>query len=109
MPFAQIAAPHLATTGDEIANRAPAFSSERARLMARYYFDTRDGDLIRDDTGIECASLRQVLAEATSGLADFAREAIPGAEARELAVQVRDEQDRPVMRAILRMGIEGFE
>jgi hypothetical protein len=76
--------------------------------MARYYFDTRDGDLVRDDTGIECDDLRQVYAEATSGLADFARDIIPGAKSQELSIQVRDEHDRPVMKATLRLQIDAF-
>ena len=39
--------------------------------------------------------------EATRGLADLARDALPGATRRELAVEVRDESDYPVLRAAL--------
>lgn len=74
--------------------------------MPRFYFDTHDGDFIRDDVGIECDNFQDVFAEATSGLADFAQDAVPGAKWRELAIRVRDDQDRPVMQAILRLEIK---
>jgi hypothetical protein len=74
--------------------------------MARYYFDTHDGHLVRDEVGIECDSFDAVRAQATAGLADFAKDALPGAKWHELAVLVRDDQGRPVMQAILRWEIE---
>ena len=74
--------------------------------MPRYYFDTQDGNLIRDDVGVECDGFQSVLAEATAGLADFARDAVPGAKWQEMAVRVRDDQDRSVLQAILRLEIE---
>jgi hypothetical protein len=74
--------------------------------MVRYYFDAHDGDLVRDEIGIDCENLDQVLIEATAGLADFARDVIPNAKSLELAIQVRDEQGRPVMQAILRLQID---
>jgi hypothetical protein len=74
--------------------------------MPRYYFDTQDGILIRDDVGVECDSFQAVLAEATAGLADFARDAVPGAKWQEMAVRVRDDRDRSVLQAILRLEIE---
>jgi hypothetical protein len=70
--------------------------------MARYFFDTRDDTrFIRDEDGLELRSLEEVRDEATRGLADLAREALPGASRRELAVEVRDESDYPVLRAAL--------
>lgn len=70
--------------------------------MARYYFDTRDNsDLFRDENGIDLESMEAARDEATRGLADLAREALPGAIRRELAVEVRDEADRQVLRAAL--------
>ena len=74
--------------------------------MARYFFDTHDGDLIRDDVGLECADFAAILKQATAGLADFAKDAVPGAKWREMAVKVRDEQGGPVMQAVLRLEIK---
>jgi hypothetical protein len=60
--------------------------------MPRYYFDTRDGsEFVRDDIGIELDGVEAARDEATRGLADFARDALPGSVRRELAVECRDE------------------
>ena len=47
--------------------------------MPRYFFDTHNGSLVRDEVGIVCSNFKQVLAQATAGLADFAKDAIPSA------------------------------
>jgi hypothetical protein len=70
--------------------------------MARYFFDTRDNShFIRDELGLELNSLEEARDEGTRGLADLARDVLPGAIRRELAVEVRDEADYPVLRAAL--------
>jgi hypothetical protein len=70
--------------------------------MPHYFFDTRDNsDVIRDDTGLELEGLDAARDEATRGLADLARDVLPGAIRRELAVQVRDDGDHEVLRAAL--------
>ena len=70
--------------------------------MTRYYFDTRDGDtFIRDDEGLEFEGIEQARDEATCGLADLARFAIPGKLRRELAVEVSDAARSPLLRASL--------
>jgi hypothetical protein len=74
--------------------------------MSRYYFDIHDGEFIRDDVGVECDSFGAVRAQAAAGLADFAKDAVPSAKWREMAVRVRDDQGRPVMQAILRLEIK---
>src|SRR4051794_20327375 len=59
--------------------------------MPRYFFDTRDGaDFVRDEIGIELDGVEAARYEATRGLADFARDALPGSVRRELAVECRD-------------------
>jgi hypothetical protein len=70
--------------------------------MPRYFFDTRDGaDFVRDEIGIELDGVEAARDEATRGLADFARDALPGSVRRELAVECRDEGDHDVLRAAL--------
>jgi len=67
--------------------------------MPHYFFDTRDGaDLIRDEIGLELERYRSSRDEAIRGLADFAKDALPGAIRRELAVQVRDDIDRAILK-----------
>ena len=70
--------------------------------MPHYFFDTRDNsDLIRDETGLDLDGLEAARDEATRGLADLAKDTLPGAIRRELAVEVRDEGDHEVLRAAL--------
>ncbi len=70
--------------------------------MARYFFDTRDNSHSqRDELGLELDSLEEARDEATRGLADLAKDVLPSAVRRELAVEVRDEIDFPVLRAAL--------
>jgi hypothetical protein len=70
--------------------------------MPHYFFDTHDGDhLVRDELGLEVEGIEAAGDEATRGIADLARDALPGAVRRELAVEVRDEADRQLLRAAL--------
>jgi hypothetical protein len=70
--------------------------------MPHYFFDTRDGaDLIRDEEGVELDSIEAAREEATRGLTDLAKDALPGALRRELAVEVRDRADQALLRAAL--------
>jgi hypothetical protein len=70
--------------------------------VPRYFFDTRDGDhLVRDELGLELDGIEQARDEATRGMADLAKDSLPGADRRELSVQVRDDADRDVLRASL--------
>lgn len=56
--------------------------------MARYYFDTRDDEtLIEDDVGLDLASFEDVKREAAKALAEIARDVLPGAVVRTLAVE----------------------
>jgi hypothetical protein len=68
----------------------------------RYFFDTHDGaKFIRDEEGLELDGIESARDEATRGLADLAKDALPGALRRELAVDVRDNHDRDVLKASL--------
>jgi hypothetical protein len=68
----------------------------------RFFFDTRDGPhFVRDEIGIELDGIEAVRNEATRGLADLAKDALPGAIRRELAVEARDNADHALLRAAL--------
>ncbi len=70
--------------------------------MPLYYFDTRDNDdFVKDDIGLELSDLEAVKVEAARGLAELARDVIPGSLKRELAVEVRDALG-PILRALMR-------
>jgi hypothetical protein len=64
-------------------------------FMPRYYFDVRDnGELIRDDEGLELAHVREAEIEATAALVDIAKDSIRGTERRLLAIIVRSDKGR---------------
>jgi Domain of unknown function (DUF6894) len=70
--------------------------------MPRYFFDTRDGpELLQDEEGLELDGIQQARNEATRALVDLARDVIPGSERRELAIEVRDRLNVPLLRAAL--------
>jgi hypothetical protein len=69
--------------------------------MALYFFDTRDNDdFIADDVGLDLPDLEAVKVHAASGLADLARDVLPGSIKRTLTVEARDER-QPVLTAKL--------
>ena len=66
--------------------------------MSRYFFDTRDDDVImRDDLGLEFPDLERVKAQASRSLAELALDVLPGSDRRCLGVDVRDSQDNRVL------------
>jgi hypothetical protein len=68
--------------------------------MPRYYFDVRDDDDVTpDEDGLVFHSLEAVKEEAARALAEIARDVIPGAVRRVLAIEVRDEAKRPLLEA----------
>jgi NMD protein affecting ribosome stability and mRNA decay len=70
--------------------------------MALYYFDTYDGgEVVVDVDGLEFPNLETVKVEAARGLADLARDVLPGSVRRELAIVVRDEESRHVMKTVI--------
>jgi hypothetical protein len=75
--------------------------------MPLYFFDTRDGaDVVRDEIGLELEGIEQARDEATRGMADLVKDALPGAVRRELSIQVRNEADRDVLRASVWFEVE---
>lgn len=70
--------------------------------MPLYFFDTPTGDdFLPDEEGLVLSGIEAARDQATAGLATMARDAIPGAIRRELAVEVKDENRRPLLRAAL--------
>jgi hypothetical protein len=61
--------------------------------MPRYYFDTQaNGQVIRDPDGLDLPGEDAARREAASALADMAKDVLPNATARQLSVEVRDEE-----------------
>ncbi len=74
--------------------------------MTRYYFDIRDNEgFVRDEIGLELASLDTAKKEAAIALAELAKETLPGSATRTLTIEARDERG-PVLRASLRFDVD---
>ena len=70
--------------------------------MPRYFFDSHDGaGNVIDDVGVEFSDLEAVKVETARGLADLARDVLPGSVRRELSIDVRDDQNQAVLRAVM--------
>jgi hypothetical protein len=70
--------------------------------MPRYFFDSRDGEtFIRDEDGVVCDDIDGARDQAAVALAELARDILPGLERRELIIDVRDEDDQPVLKTCL--------
>jgi hypothetical protein len=70
--------------------------------MPKYFFDSHDDDrVVRDEEGLVLAGIEEARDAATRGMADLARDVLPGAHRRELAIVVRDTRDRRLLRASL--------
>ena len=66
--------------------------------MPHYFFDTRDDDeFVCDDIGLELPDIQAAAKVASRSLAELALEVLPGAAARCLGVDVRDDQQREVL------------
>lgn len=70
--------------------------------MPRFYFDHRDGaSFVQDDEGLEFPTAEQARENAARTLGEIAREALPGATRREIAIEVSDESRKLLFRTAL--------
>ena len=76
--------------------------------MPRYYFDTDDGDgFIEDDEGQDLDGIEVARLQAQSGLADMARDVVPGdGTQRVMKVRVRDKTGNTVLCAVLTLQVQ---
>lgn len=76
--------------------------------MALYYFDVRDNDrLFPDDEGTRLAGgLNAARAEAFAALADLVRGIAPPDRRCCLAIEIRDENRQPILKAMMTFELE---
>jgi hypothetical protein len=76
--------------------------------MARFYFDTNDGQyVIEDDEGLDLDGLKEARLQAQAALADMARDHVPGdGGQRTMVCWVRDEAGKVVLLASLVLMIQ---
>ncbi|ODN71825.1 DUF6894 family protein [Methylobrevis pamukkalensis] len=78
--------------------------------MARFYFDIDDGlRLIRDQEGVEFASLGDVSTAAIGVLSPIASDHLPDGRQRVYVVKVRDDTDRYIFVATLSLVSERLD
>jgi hypothetical protein len=75
--------------------------------VPRYYFDIRDGEsFIQDDDGVDLSGIQEAKEQASRALADMARDAIPGLDVYEMAIEVSDEAKNPLLRTMFRFEVQ---
>ena len=76
--------------------------------MPRYFFDTDDGtEQLRDEVGLELAGDQAARDEATRGLAEMAKDYLPGGPPqRSLAVWVRCETGDAVLQVSCNFAVQ---
>jgi hypothetical protein len=80
-------------------------------MMARYFFDTDDGDkAFRDEIGSELPDDQAARNEASHALAELARDYIPsGVPQKNVTMWVRNEQGEPVLQLALSFAIQALK
>lgn len=69
--------------------------------MPRYYFDVKDDDgTFVDEVGLELASMDAAIKEARRALADMVKDALRERDHDEVAIEIRDGADGPVVIAV---------
>lgn len=75
--------------------------------MPRFYFDVReDGEFSADDEGVECANLDAAERMAAESAASIARDELPTGHAREVSIEVRNEQGEHLLAVTIAMKME---
>jgi hypothetical protein len=75
--------------------------------MPRYFFDVYDGEnTTRDNVGLELASTHDAQQEAVRTLPQLAKDALPDGTQRDFVVEVKDAEQRPILRAKLSLTVE---
>ncbi|EHK53904.1 DUF6894 family protein [Allomesorhizobium alhagi] len=75
--------------------------------MALYFFDVRDDNrLYPDDQGTEMDGLKAARTEAFAALADYVKEIVPTENRRRVAIEVRNEKSKPLLKAVMIFEVE---
>jgi hypothetical protein len=75
--------------------------------MPRYFFDVTDHEgKHRDDVGIECADFEAARQHAAVALPEMMREMMPNGMHSEVLVEIRDSDERELMRATIKLDMD---
>ena len=77
--------------------------------MPRYYFDIRDGEHVqKDNEGTVLPGLANARVQAVRMLPDLAEDEMLDRDQREVAIEVKDENGRPLLTVRLSLAVETF-
>ena len=75
-------------------------------LVPRFFIDTSDQErFVRDETGLEFDDVEAAMNAAAEGLAEMARDALPGGEGRTFIAIVRDAQGRTLVQTTMAFSV----
>jgi hypothetical protein len=75
--------------------------------MPRFYFDVRDGEsFTRDDEGLEFAGTHEARVEASRALSEMIRDAMPDGSYKAMAIEVRSEDRKPLLKVQITFAVE---
>jgi hypothetical protein len=78
--------------------------------LPRFYFDVREGThFITDEIGLEFESVDAAEYEAARAAADIGRDQLPKGDARDVTIEVRDEQGQQVVTVRVAMEVHRTE
>jgi hypothetical protein len=76
------------------------------KSVPRFYFDVReDGNVIRDENGLEFGSLEAAEREAVQCAAEIGRDRLPKGDTREISVEVRDEHGERALTVTVSLNV----
>jgi SRSO17 transposase len=76
-------------------------------MMTRYFFDLRDNNrLLTDNQGTALDSVATARQWAVGALSEYIKDIVPNESPRSIAVEVRDEASRPLMKATMVFEVE---
>ena|SRR5215207_2810295 len=84
-----------------------AFGTPPNVRKSRFFFDVREGSRITsDDEGLEFDGVDEAEREAAKAAAEIGRDRLPKGDAREVAIEVRNEQGQRVLTVTVSMHVD---
>ena len=78
--------------------------------MPRFYFDVREGAQVTcDEIGLDLETLDVAEAEAIRAAAGISRDSLPGGNASEIMVQVRDKRCEQIIIVVISMTVRRID
>ena len=77
--------------------------------MPRFYFDIRDGQrFVPDEDGLEFPTINEARNDASRTLGQMMKEAMPDGHHHDMAVEVRGDNKRPLLKVQITFDVEAL-